>query len=48
MSGLLGGTDLCLELRCALVDELQLRKMRVEDAHDLRNLGRFISTIETN
>lgn len=44
MSRLLRRADLCLELGCALVDKLQLRKMRVEDAHDLRNLGRFVST----
>lgn len=48
MSGLLRGADLSLELGCALVDKLQLRKMRVEDAHDLRNLGRIVSTTATD
>lgn len=38
LAALLRGVDLVLQLGCALVDELQLREVRVEDADDLGEL----------
>lgn len=46
MSGLLGSADLGLELASALVDDLQLRQVGVENAHNLGDLVRVSSRVQ--
>lgn len=41
LSGLLRRANLALEFCSAVVDELELGKVRVEDAHDLGDLLNF-------
>ena len=43
MSGLLRRLDLGLQFGGALVDDLELRQVGVQDAHDLRDLDGFVS-----